>query len=265
MGKECLLIEKQGNVGTLILNRPEKRNSLSPDLLVELHQALEEFSDNGRIRTVVIRGSGEKAFSSGYDISAIPSDTESEILTKKKDLKALERALESVVNFPYPVIAMLNGYAFGAGCELSICCDIRIGADDIRMGMPPAKLGVVYSHKGLERFIRVIGFRNTKELFFTGRYYDAPRIKEMGLVDYLVPREDLQSFTYGLAREISGNAPLSLTGTKKILNLLLRKRSMNEDDLREAQSLIDRAYNSEDLKEGKAAFIQKRTPRFQGR
>ena len=144
MDNEILLIERKGYVCTLVLNRPEKRNSLSPDLLIEIHQTLQEFSKDDTIRTIIIRGAGDRAFSSGYDIGAIPTKITPEIQGRLKAQNPLELALESVANYPYPVIAMLNGYAFGAGCELAVSCDIRIGADDIRMGMPPAKLGVVY-------------------------------------------------------------------------------------------------------------------------
>ncbi len=265
MDNEILLIERKGYVCTLVLNRPEKRNSLSPDLLIEIHQTLQEFSKDDTIRTIIIRGAGDRAFSSGYDIGAIPTKITPEIQGRLKAQNPLELALESVANYPYPVIAMLNGYAFGAGCELAVSCDIRIGADDIRMGMPPAKLGVVYFPAGLRRFIQVIGLSGTKELFFTGRYYDTSRIKEMGLVDYLIPKSELESFTYALAEEIASNAPLSLRGTKRIINLLISSEKMNEDGQKEAEEIIARAFNSEDLKEGQMAFLQKRKPVFKGR
>lgn len=264
MDNHILLTDREGYVCTLTLNRPEKRNSLSPELLIKIHETLEGLSRDDDVRTVVIRGVGERAFSSGYDISAIPTDVSPETQEKLKTQSPLQLALGSVVNFPYPVIAMLNGYAFGAGCELAISCDTRIAADDIRMGMPPAKLGIVYFPDGLRRFIRVIGLSATKELFFTGRYYDAPRIKEMGLVDYMVPRSELKDFTYSLAEEIAGNAPLSLKGTKRILNLLMRSEKMEEQDEKEAEKILARAFNSEDLKEGQRAFLEKRKPVFKG-
>ena len=144
MSTEILLIEKKDRVGTLIFNRPEKRNSLSPDLLIRIHQTLENFAQEDEIRAVVVRGIGDQAFSSGYDIAAIPTEVSPQTREKLRDQNPLDLALNSVINFPYPVIALLNGYAFGAGCELAVCCDLRIGADDIRMGMPPAKLGLVY-------------------------------------------------------------------------------------------------------------------------
>ena len=265
MTNDILMVEGKDPVRTLIFNRPEKRNSLSPELLIELHQALETFALDNAIRTVVIRGVGDVSFSSGYDIGAIPTNVDPAVQRKLDAQSPLDLALESVMNYPYPVIAMLNGYAFGAGCELSLACDIRIAADDIRMGMPPSKLGLVYSVDGLNRFINTIGLPATKELFFTGRFYDAPRVKELGMVDYMMPRSELEDFTYALAGEVAGNAPLALSGTKKVLNLILRSDRMSDENRREAAGIIGKAFTSDDLKEGQLAFMQKRKPVFKGK
>jgi enoyl-CoA hydratase len=265
MSTDILWIERKERVVTLVLNRPEKRNSLSPDLLIRLHQTLEDLKREDAARVVVIRGVGDKAFSSGYDIAAIPTEISPEIQERLKNQNPLELAIHSVTHFPYPIIALLNGYAFGAGCELAVCCDLRIGADDIRMGMPPAKLGLVYPLPGLIRFVQIIGLPNTRELFFTGRYYPAQRAKEMGLVHYLLPRGELESFTYVMAEEMAANAPLSIKGTKRILNLLSQAFTLSDQDLREANTLLAQAFNSEDLKEGQMAFLQKRKPAFKGR
>jgi enoyl-CoA hydratase/carnithine racemase len=265
MGQDILLVEKKGYVCTLTLNRPEKRNSVSPDLLIRLHQTLEEFAKTDDVRVVVIRGAGDRAFSSGYDIASIPTDIPEEIQQRLKEANPLELALGSVLNYPYPVIAMLNGYAFGAGCELAVCCDIRIAADDIRMGMPPAKLGLVYMLEGLMRFVQIVGFPQTREIFFSGRYFDAHRVKEMGLVNYMLPRDEVEPFTYALAEEIAGNAPLSVKGTKRILGMLARSFRISEEDLRAARQIVVRAFNSEDLKEGQKAFLEKRKAVFHGR
>jgi enoyl-CoA hydratase/carnithine racemase len=265
MENEVLLVQRKGNICTLVLNRPEKRNSLSLDLLIELYQALKELSKDDTVRAIVIRGTGDMAFSSGYDITAIPTSITPEVKRIIRDQNPFELAIEMIEDYPYPVIAMLNGYAFGGGCDLAVSCDMRIAADDIRMGMVPAKLGMVYTPNGLRRFIRTIGLSATKEMFFTGRLYEASRVKEMGLVDYLVPRGELESFTYSLAEEIAGNAPLSLKGIKRILNLVLRSERMNDEDLKEADEIMAHALGSDDLKEGQTAFIQKRKPEFKGK
>ena len=265
MENDILLVEKKGLVATLLLNRPEKRNSLSPDLLIRLHQTIEEFKRDDEARCLVIRGSGNKAFSSGYDIASIPTKVDPEIAEKLKSQNPQDLAMNSVLNYPYPIIAMLNGYAFGAGCELSVCCDIRVAGDHIRMGVPPAKLGLVYPLDGIMRFVRVLGIPLTRELLCTGRFYDARQVREMGLVNHMMPREELEAFTYELAEEIAGNAPLSVKGTKRILNLLAGSPRIDEEARREAEMIVAEAFNSDDLKEGQTAFLEKRQPVFKGR
>ncbi|MBW2622318.1 MAG: enoyl-CoA hydratase/isomerase family protein, partial [Deltaproteobacteria bacterium] len=158
---EVLIIERKEKISTFIINRPDKRNSLTPEILMLLHEALEEYAKGDDVRAVIIRGIGDVAFSSGYDIRAIPTKDNPDIEDRMRGQNPLELALESIVNFPYPVIAMLNGYTFGAGCELAISCDIRVGADNIRMGMPPVKLGLIYSVNGLMRFVRTVGWART--------------------------------------------------------------------------------------------------------
>ena len=261
---EILLRERRGHVGTLLFNRPEKRNSLSVELLISLYDALQEWADDPAIRVVVFTGAGDKAFSSGFDVLSIPTQMtpETEELLRKGN--PVEMALTSVKNFPCPTIAMLNGYAFGAGCNLAINCDIRVGADDIRMGMPPAKIGLVYHPEGLKQFVDVLGMAGTREIFFTGRSYSGAQLKDMGFVDYLVPRSELHRTTYSLAEEIAANAPLSLRGTKKILTMLGRSWPLSEENLKEAERIIKESFNSKDMKEGQTAFLEKRIPQFKG-
>ncbi len=264
MRDELLIKEKNGNVGTIIFNRPEKKNSFSPELLIKLHLTLKEWEQNETIRTVVFTGSGDKAFSSGYDILSIPTDLTPEMAEIMKKENPLKLALSSVKNYPFPTIAMMNGYALGAGLNLALCCDMRVGVEDISVSMPPAKLGLIYHPEGFKQFAEVIGMARTKELFFTARKYEGREVKEMGIVDYLVPRSELSATTYALAHEIAGNAPLSLKGSKRILSMLSRAVEFKETDLKEADAIIAQGFDSEDLKEGQLAFIEKRKPVFKG-
>ena len=264
MDNKLLLTERNKNVCTLVLNRPEKKNSLSPELVETLLDTFEKLAADDTVRTVVIRGAGDQAFCSGYDIRSLPTRITDDVREKLKTLNPVETLFSKIINYPFPVIAMINGVAFGAGCELSVCCDIRIGADHIQMGMPPAKLGLAYSWTGLQRFIQVIGLQSTREIFYTGRTYEGRRLNELGLVDYLVPAKDFETFTYQMAAEIAANAPLAVKGTKRILNLLLNSSQPPEHCQKEAESITEAAFLSEDLKEGRLAFLEKRKPKFKG-
>lgn len=266
MEQPSLLIEQTGNIGTLILNRPEKKNSLSPELVEKLLAVLKQLSADEAIRTLVIRGSGDHAFCAGYDIGALSAKTDEDTDAHIQRLGRVELLFQAIVQFPWPVIVMLNGAAFGAGLELAICGDLRIGAEDIRMGMPPAKLGIVYPWNGLKRFVQVIGLQATKEMFFTGRVYaQDSKLKEMGLVDHFTSRPDLETKTYQMAEMIAGNAPLALKGTKKVINLISDTLKLHGDNRILAESLTQRAFVSDDAKEGRRAFFEKRAPRFKGR
>ena len=265
MDHQLLLIQTENNICTLTLNRPEKKNSLSLELVELLGFTLKELAEDDAIRTVILRGAGDEAFCSGFDIGSLPTQSGTDADQRLKSLDQVESLLQRLVSFPYPVIAMLNGFAFGLGCELSVCCDIRIGAEDIRMGMPPARLGLVYPWAGLLRFIQSIGLQSTKEMFFTGRTYTGRRIKELGLADYLVPGGDLEEFTYAMAKEIAGNAPLALKGIKKVINLLMKTSRLNETQSDEAQAIFRATLLSEDMQEGQSAFLEKRKPRFKGK
>lgn len=261
----ALLRRIDNQTGTLTLNRPEKGNTLSPGLLLALHLTLQEWAQEDAVRAVVITGNSDKAFSAGYDIAAIPSDITPEMAEILKNNNPLELALNSVRQFPYPVIAMLNGYCFGAGLNLAMCCDMRFGADHIKAGMPPARLGLVYHPEGLKQFIEVIGAARTREVFFSARTYVGPELKTMGLVDHLLPKARLADAVYQLAAEIARNAPLSLKGMKAIINMLTSGPLMTEIDLQKAEAIIAAAFDSDDLKEGQIAFLEKRKPEFKGR
>ena len=265
MPEEPLLIKRKNNVITLILNRPAKKNSLSLELVKILLKTLEDLAGDDKVRALVIRGSGDNAFCSGFDIRSLPTKYSGNVKDKLKTLNPVEALFNAIINFPWPVIAMINGVAFGAGCELTICCDIRIGVKEARMGMPPAKLGIVYPWQGLQRFIQTIGLKNTREMFFTGRTYQGGRLKELGLLDYLVSADEIESFTVQIAEDIAANAPLALRGTKRVINLLLQSYSFDESSTVEAESIAEAAFLSEDLKEGQLAFFEKRSPKFRGK
>lgn len=273
---KVLLSEKRGHIGIITFNRPEQHNALSPELLGDLCAVLADWSASGDVRVVVFTGAGDKAFSAGYDINAIATVGPEHRATAEKAQGNAERAnnllgktpfemgLEAVKNFPYPTIAMLNGHCFGGALHMALCCDIRIAADHISMAMPPARLGVVYGAEGLLQFIQVLGSAKAREMFFTGRTYKGAQIAEMGLAGQLVPAEQLASTVFSMAEDIAKNAPLALRGIKRIMNIV-ELPGLSEDMCKEAHELVTESFRSSDLKEGQAAFLEKRKPVFTGK
>ncbi len=254
-----ILAETENSVCTLTLNRPEKRNSLTRETLELMRDEVRRLEKNPDVRCLVITGAGDRAFCSGYDIGAISGEE------YDGGDHPLTEAMEAVRNHPLPVIAMINGHAFGAGLELAVACDIRVCADDAKLAIPPAKLGVTYGREGIRKFLALAGPGLTRELFLTGNPIDARRAEEKGLVNHAVKRKDLVEFTYSLARGISENAPLSMISLKKTINILETGKPLSEEDEETVMSLARKVRESADSEEGKRAFAEKRKPVFRGR
>jgi enoyl-CoA hydratase/carnithine racemase len=262
-GGKLLLDEPAEAVARLTLDNPEKRNPLDHEVLDALAAALPELDRGIEIRCVIVTGTGD-AFSAGYDIGGIPEESFSE------DAEALvahpfHAAMEAVSAHPYPVVAAINGHCLGGGLELAVRCDLRVCAASAKLGMPPAKLGLIYGHTGLERFIDVIGVAYTKQLFLTGRNLDADRAERIGLVNEVVADGEVESAALALASEIAGNAPLSMKGNKRAIETLARFPRLTEEQERELVELRRSCFASEDFREGIRAFAERRPPRWQGR
>ncbi len=257
---KLLLDEPADHVARLRISNPEKRGALDHELL----DALADTVDGLEGRCLLLTGEGPM-FSAGYDIGTF-DDAHFEEQAEKLVAHPFHAAIEALEKFPYPSVAALNGHAIGGGLELALCCDIRIAARGIKLGMPPAKLGLIYSHTGLEKFIEVCGVANTNELFFVGRNVDVERGYEMGLVNAVVEPDELEQAGLDLATEIGSNAPLSLTGNKRAISELRTHPGKLPDDLeRELVELRESCFRSEDFREGVRAFAEKRKPRWQGR
>ena len=173
--------------------------------------------------------------------------------------------MEAVSAHPYPVLAAVNGHCLGGGLELAVRCDLRLCAAGAKLGMPPAKLGLIYGHTGLERFIDVIGVANTRDLFLTGRTIDAERAREMGLVGEVVADSEIEGAALELAALVAANAPLSTKGNKRAIETLARFERLTPEQERELIELRESCFRSEDFREGIAAFAEKRPPRWRGR
>jgi enoyl-CoA hydratase/carnithine racemase len=245
-------------VARLTISNPERRGALDHEIL----DALAGHARTLEARCLVIRGSGE-VFSAGYDIGNLEEQGFEEN-AERLVAHPFQDAMEAVDAYPYPVLAALNGHAIGGGLELALTCDIRVAARGIRVGMPPAQLGLIYSHTGLARFIDVCGVANTARLFYVGGTVDAERARAMGLVGELVDPAELDTRALELAAEIAANAPLSLAGNKRIIRAL-RARPLSEEVERELVELRESCFRSEDFREGVRAFAEKRAPLWKGR
>jgi enoyl-CoA hydratase len=262
LAENLLLVQKEGSICTLTINQPERQNILNSQIFLSLGDILNALKEEDKTRVVVIRGAGEEAFSAGYDIGRLGA-SESEQTGPRAN--PMEYGMNCVTSFPYPVIAMIYGYAIGGGLELAATCDLRLAADNARLGMTPARLGLFYRPSGLLTFINLVGISLTKELFYTGRLITAHRAKEKGLVDQIFPSAELEKATYALAQEIAENAPLTIRGVKTTISRLLKYQKLSPEDETELRTLQSQAMFSEDLKEGQQAFLEKRKPRFTGR
>jgi enoyl-CoA hydratase/carnithine racemase len=256
--EKLVLDHPADGVARLTISNPDRRGALDHEIL----DALARHARTLEARCLVIRGSGQ-VFSAGYDIGNLGEQSFEES-AERLVAHPFNDAIEALEAYEYPVLAALNGHAIGGGLELALTCDMRVAARGIRLGMPPAKLGLIYSHTGLRRFIDVCGVANTAELFYVGRNVDVERAERMGLVNQLVEPEELDEHVLGLAAEIAANAPLSLAGNKRAIRAL-RARPLPEDLERELVAPRESCFRSEDFREGVRAFAEKRKPVWRGR
>jgi enoyl-CoA hydratase/carnithine racemase len=203
-------------------------------------------------------------FSAGYDIGEIPAE-EFEERAEKLVAHPFTEAIDALEAFPYPTLAVLPGHTIGGGLELALACDLRVAKDTIKLGMPPAKLGLVYSHTGLRRFIDAIGAARTRELFLLGSYIDAPTALGWGLVNRLAPADELEAIALAVAGELAANAPLSQLGNKRVIEALLHAEADLPGEVEEELIELRRAsFASRDMREGMRAFAEKRPPHWRG-
>jgi enoyl-CoA hydratase/carnithine racemase len=252
------LDEPAAGVARLTISNPERRGALDHEIL----DALAAHSRSLDARCLVIRGSGP-VFSAGYDIGNL-EDSGFEETAERLVAHPFQDAIEALEEYSYPVIGQINGHAIGGGLELALTCDIRIAARGAKFGMPPAKLGLIYSHTGLLKFMQACGPANTAELFYVGRNVEAERAERMGLVNEVVDPDELDDRVLELAAEIAANAPLSLAGNKRILRAL-RAHTLRPELERELIDLRESCFRSEDFREGVRAFAEKRRPVWRGR
>jgi enoyl-CoA hydratase len=256
-----MLSRKDGGVGYVIFNNPERHNAVSLEMWARTAEILEEFRGDDEVRVVVITGAGGKSFVSGADISKFESERASLEATKVYNAN-VARANESIAEFPKPTIAMIRGYCIGGGLGLAVCCDLRICSANSRFAIPAAKLGLGYSYPGVKRLVNIVGPSFAKEIFFTARQFDAEEARVMGLVNRVVPAEELDTYVKGYADTIANNAPLTVKTAKFIANETVRDESQR--NLARCAELVDACFKSSDYTEGRTAFMEKRKPQFTG-
>jgi enoyl-CoA hydratase/carnithine racemase len=261
---KLLVDEPADGVVRLTISNPAKRNALDHPILDAITATLGELSlPRSQARCVVVTGA-HGMFSAGYDIGEIP-DEEFEERAEKLVAHPFTEAIDALEAFPHPTLAVLPGHTIGGGLELALSCDLRVALDGIKLGMPPAKLGLVYSHTGVRRFIDAIGAARTRELFLVGQYVDAPTALRWGLVNRVVAAAEIEAVGIELAGVLAENAPLSQTGNKRVIAALLDAEGELSPGVEEELIELRRAsFASRDLREGMRAFAEKRPARWRG-
>jgi enoyl-CoA hydratase/carnithine racemase len=255
-----LIDEPAPQVARLTISNPGKRGALDHAILDAFTSTMPQLD----ARCVIITGR-DRIFSAGYDIGSLPQPTLADV-AEKLVANPFADAIDAIDAYPYPTLAALNGHTIGGGLELALSCDLRIAAAPIKLGMPPAKLGLVYSHTGIRKFIDTIGAPRTRELFLVGSRIDAPTAQQWGLVNRVVEPDVLADQAVALASEIAANAPLSQKGNKRVIKAVLDGRATLEPEVEEELLELRRAcFSSEDFREGVRAFAEKRPPKWQGR
>jgi enoyl-CoA hydratase len=249
-------------VGVVTFNNPDKRNAMSLDMWEGLGHALTELRDDETVRVVILVGAGDKAFVSGADISQFDKTRHNAAASEEYSKKsAAQRAL--LANYPKPTISCIRGFCLGGGMQVAMLTDIRIAAQDSQFGIPAAKLGIAYGYDGLRHLVSLVGPSWARLIMYTGMKIDSAEALRIGLVDRVVPNEELRGATMEIARTISSNAPLAVQAAKITIAQVLKDPA--ERDVEAIKKIGIACMDSEDFREGRQAFMEKRKPQFKGR
>jgi enoyl-CoA hydratase/carnithine racemase len=257
---ERLIAETQGPIGWLTFNNPARRNAVSIDMWEAIPKALDRFEQDPEIRVIVLKGEGDKAFVSGADVSQYEKQrSTAEGIQHYEEIAG--RVQERFQGCDKVVIAMIRGYCLGAGVNIALCCDLRIAAEDARLGIPAARLGLGYRASSLKNLVDTVGPAHAREVLVTGRHFDAGEAQHMGLVHRVAKVAELESLTLEYCAMISENAPLTIRASKRIVRELLKIPY----DAKACAALVKECFESQDYIEGRRAFMEKRKPVFQGK
>ncbi len=257
----ALRYHKDGALAWIVADNPARMNALSAAMWQALPGHIAAAASDPEVRVVILRGAGDKAFSAGADISEFESARTGDAAKTYDALN--DAAFNALISCPKPVIAMIHGFCLGGGLGLALCCDLRIGDDASQYAIPAAKLGIGYNARWVRPILAAVPPSRAKELLFTGRRYRSAEAEAMGLVTRLVPTADLEVATRALAAEIAGNAPLSVTAAKRVIDEIVRYPETA--DMAALDGLVAACFESEDYAEGRRAFLEKRRAFFKGR
>lgn len=256
-----VIAEKQGPVGWLVFNNPERRNAVSVDMWEAIPRVLDRFEADPGLRLVVLAGAGDKAFVSGADISQFESQRAGAEAVQRYE-EIAEGAQLRLQHCDKPVLAMIRGYCLGAGVNIALTCDLRIAADDARFGIPAARMGLGYRVSSTKNMVDTIGPAHTREMLITARQFSAAEALAMGLVQRVVPAAALEAETLETCAGIAANAPLTMRTAKRIVRELLKPPGSFDEAA--CKAFVRECFESSDYKEGRRAFMEKRKPAFKG-
>ena len=256
-----MLSRIDNGVGYITFNNPEKHNAVSIEMWDALETMLDSFRSNDRVRVIVLNGAGGKSFVSGADISKFDKERSSKEAVLSYN-KRTQKVYENLESFPKPTIAMINGYCIGGGLNLAVCCDIRICSEKSKFAMPAAKLSLGYPFSSIKRLFDVMGPGMAKHFMFTADKISAAEALSCGLVQKVISENDIETFVKDYALTISKNAPLTIKAMKQIGVEILK--NPDERDLLICEQLASACFDSEDYKEGRKAFMEKRQANFKG-
>ena len=258
---EKMIAQKNGSVGWMIFNNPARRNAMSLEMWEAVETIIDDFAADPEIRVVVMKGTGDKSFVSGADISQF-EENRADAEAAKAYSKNSEAAKQKLTDIRKPLIAMIRGFCMGGGLGLAMKADLRIASDDSQFGIPAAKLGIAYSFDSLKALVDLVGPAFAKEILFTGRRFRSDEALRIGLVNVVVPAEELETAVSEYAEMMSMNAPLSITASKVTIDEVLK--GPEQRDMALIEELNRRCFDSQDYVEGRQAFLGKQTPKFTG-